>query len=50
MGKEPLPNPIRDNEGNINETKLKGGEEENTDTELKVKPKPVVPKKKKGNG
>ena len=48
LNKEPVPNPIRDNEGNINESKLKGGEEDNKpDTEIKVKPKTV---KKKGNG
>jgi len=44
MGKEPVPNPVRDNDGNINESKLKGFEEENNAPEIK----PVVPKKKKG--
>ena len=48
LNQEPVPNPIRDNEGNINEGKLKGGEEDNKpDTEIKIKPKTV---KKKGNG
>ena len=49
LGKEPLPNPIRDNEGNINENKLKGGEEDDKPNSeiIKTKPKPV---KKKGNG
>ncbi len=52
LGKEPVPNPIRDNEGNINESKLKGGEEEEekSNTEQKVKPKTFIPVKKKGNG
>ena len=50
LGKEPLPNPIRDSEGNINETRLKDNEEEKKpDTELKSKPKKVIPPGKKGN-
>ena len=52
LGKEPIPNPIRDNDGNVNESKLKGGEEEEekTGTEIKVKSKTVTPVKKKKNG
>ena len=51
LGKEPLPNPIRDKDGNINESKLKGNEEEEKpDLEIKVKPKTVAPVIKKGNG
>jgi hypothetical protein len=54
-GKPPIPNPVRDDNGNLDETKLK-------DTDVKevkpveekpkpvVKPKVVVPKKKKGKG
>ena len=51
LGKEPVPNPIRDKEGNINESKLKGREDDDQPgTELKTKPKTVTPPKKKGNG
>lgn len=50
MGKEPMPNPIRDNEGNINDLKLKGNEEERPGTDLKPKQKTAVPAKKKGEG
>jgi hypothetical protein len=54
-GKPPTPNPVRDANGNIDETKLKGTEaDEAKPVEEKnkpvVKPKVVVPKKKKGKG
>lgn len=39
LGKEPVPDPIRDGKGNIDETKLKGNESEE-------KPAPAKPKKK----
>jgi len=39
-GKEPVPNPIRDASGNLDEKKLKGAEEE------EVKPAPVKPRPK----
>ena len=48
QGQEPVPNPIRNNEGNIDENKLKGAEVDENKAESKtpVKPKP----KRKGNG
>jgi beta-lactamase class D len=53
-GKPPIPNPVRDDNGNLDENKLKGTEDiEQKPVEEKpktvVKPK-VVPKKKKGKG
>ena len=41
-GQAPVPNPIRDPSGNLDENKLKGAEEE-------VKPVPVKPKGKGDN-
>jgi hypothetical protein len=51
LGKEPVPNPVRDANGNMDETKLKGNEEDSTTEEKPkiVKPK-TVPPKKKGKG
>jgi hypothetical protein len=54
-GKPPTPNPVRDDSGNLDETKLKDAEAEDVKPmEEKPKPvvkaKPVVPKKKKGKG
>jgi len=49
LGKEPVPNPVRDATGNLDETKLKGNEEDSTTEEKPkppVKPKKVTPKKK----
>ncbi|MBS1513227.1 MAG: hypothetical protein JST86_20490 [Bacteroidetes bacterium] len=49
LGKEPVPNPIRDANGNIDESKLKGGEEETdkqTEEKDKTKTKTTAPKKK----
>lgn len=51
-GKEPVPKPIRDKEGNIDENKLKGGDENDkpvTDP-VNTKPKTSTTVKKKGNG
>ena len=54
LGKEPVPNPIRDNSGNMDESKLKGAEtEEEKPAEEKpktTKPKKKEPVKKKGKG
>ena len=48
LGKEPVPKPIRDNEGKFNENSLKSGEEDGKpDPEIKVTPKT---EKKKRNG
>jgi hypothetical protein len=51
--KEPVPHPIRDNQGNIDPSKIKNNEgeiespaEEKTILPIKAKPKPVRPKKK----
>jgi hypothetical protein len=53
-GKPPTPNPVRDDNGNLYENKLKGTEETEPKS-VEEKPKPavkpkVVPKKKKGKG
>lgn len=45
-GQAPVPNPIRDPSGNINENKLKGGEPEGNEK----KPDAKTPAKKKGGG
>ena len=50
LGKEPLPKPLLDNEGKINESQLKGNEEEIPVYDSKTNPKKVTPVKKKGNG
>ena len=52
QGKEPIPKPLRDNDGNVNEKQLKGTEAEEIKpvSELKAKPKDIPPVKKKGNG
>ena len=53
LGKEPVPNPVRDANGNIDESKLKGAEtEEEKPVEEKPKPKAKTktPPKKKGKG
>jgi len=47
LGKEPIPNPLRDAGGNIDETKLKGNED---DTPAVEKPKTIPVVKKKGKG
>jgi len=50
LGKEPVPNPIRDDKGNLDESKLKNNQEDNTDSTLNsipIKPKPIIPKPKK---
>jgi hypothetical protein len=50
LGKEPVPNPVRDGSGNLDESKLKGNEGSGTEEKPKtVKPK-TVPPKKKGKG
>ena len=48
QGQEPIPNPIRNAEGNIDENKLKGAEVEETEKKADTK-KPAKPKGK-GNG
>ena len=49
LNHEPVPNPIRDNEGNLLQNKLKGGEEDDKPiTEPNTKPVKVKPVKKKG--
>lgn len=47
LGEEPVPNPIRDDKGNLDETKLKNNEEEQSDSTITPKLKPVLPKPKK---
>jgi hypothetical protein len=53
LGKEPVPNPVRDANGNIDESKLKGAETEE-EKPAEEKPKTTKPKKaavkKKGKG
>ena len=44
MGKAPVPNPILDGKGNLDESKLKGNEDIQQE-----KPVPAPPVKKKGN-
>ncbi len=44
-GKEPVPMPIRDDKGSIDETKLKGNEPAETPAAKTVKPKKPLPKK-----
>jgi hypothetical protein len=48
LNQEPVPNPIRDAQGNIDPSKVKGSEEEIPEpaTGSQAKPKPPVPKKK----
>jgi hypothetical protein len=50
LGKEPVPNPVRDANGNLDETKLKGAEAEEKPVEEKpkaeAKPKTTTTKKK----
>ena len=47
MGKEPVPNPLKDNGGNLLEDKINA---EDVQPATGQKPKTVVPKKKKGDG
>jgi hypothetical protein len=49
LGKEPVPNPIRDNNGNMDESKLKGAEPQE-EKPAEEKPKKKEPVKKKGKG
>lgn len=53
LGKEPVPNPVRDGNGNLDESKLKGAETEE-EKPAEEKPKTTKPKKtpvkKKGKG
>ncbi len=50
LGKEPVPKPLLDKEGNINESQLKGNEEEEKPVpDSKTKPRKDTPIKKKGN-
>ncbi|GAB2813172.1 hypothetical protein [Ferruginibacter profundus] len=44
LGKEPVPNPVRDINGNLDESKLKGNEADSTDKPVEEKPKAVKPK------
>ena len=51
LGKEPVPNPIRDASGNVDEGKLKGAEEETGKQPAEENNKPKTPApKKKGKG
>ncbi|MGG9962338.1 hypothetical protein [Ferruginibacter sp. SUN106] len=44
LGKEPVPNPVRDTNGNLDESKLKGNEADSTEKPVEEKPKAVKPK------
>jgi hypothetical protein len=44
LGKEPVPSPVRDTNGNLDESKLKGNETDTTDKPVEEKPKTVKPK------
>lgn len=53
QGQEPVPNPLKDNGGNLIDNKINDDEQKATDvkpkTPVKPKPVPVKPKKKDGN-
>ncbi len=50
MGKEPVPSPLKDNNGNLLDDKVNDTDPDKPATDVKQKTKPVTPKKKKGDG